>query len=112
MPQIWATRKPESYESEERSYWTHQIPKDIFPDAPEKAKTVDCFRAFTPETSVDMVVKKCGRPDEEVGSGISIFLWQQFVSPDGSTVSIGTPYLERFFLATNTKLGTPPSGDR
>jgi hypothetical protein len=38
------------------------------------------------------VVEKCGRPDEELGRGVYIFVWHL---ADGSTVSVGTPYLER-----------------
>ena len=62
----------------------------MFPNAPEKAKTVDCFRALTKEISIYTVVQKCGPPDEELGSGIYIFVWHL---PDGSSVNIGTPYL-------------------
>jgi hypothetical protein len=42
--------------------------------------------------SMNTVVEKCGRPDEELGSGIYIFVWHL---ADGSTISIGTPYLDR-----------------
>lgn len=68
------------------------IARAMFPNAPEKTKSVSCFRALNREMSVSMVVQKCGRPDEEVGSGIYIFVWHLH---DGSTVSMGQPYLER-----------------
>ena len=66
----------------------------MFPNAPTKAPTVDCFRSLRPGVSVESVVQKCGRPDEELGSGIYIFVWHL---ADGSSVSIGTPYLDRIY---------------
>jgi hypothetical protein len=45
---------------------THQnIARAIFPDAPQKAQSADCFSTLTPEMSVQAVVQKCGRRDEE-----------------------------------------------
>jgi hypothetical protein len=73
---------------------THQnIARAMFPDAPKKTQSADCFRTLTPEMTVQAVVQKCGRPDEEVGSGgVFIFVWHM---PGGSSVSIGTPTLDR-----------------
>lgn len=68
------------------------IIKAMFPNAPDKPRHVECFRSLTPEMSVNAVVQKCGRPDGEFGSGIYIIVWEM---PDGSSVSIGTPYLNR-----------------
>jgi hypothetical protein len=68
------------------------IAKAIFPNAPNKVQSIDCFRSLPPEISLYAVVQKCGGPDEEVGSGIYIFVWHM---PDGSSVSIGTPYLDK-----------------
>ena len=68
------------------------IARALFPDAPEKAQTVSCFRALKPDLSMYAVVQKCGTPDEELGSGVYIFMWHL---ADGSTVSIGTPYMEK-----------------
>jgi hypothetical protein len=68
------------------------IARAMFPNAPEKAKSASCFRTLTPEMSMNTVVQKCGRPDEELGSGIYIFVWHL---ADDSTVSVGTPYLEK-----------------
>ena len=68
------------------------IVQQMFPNAPKKADSIQCFRALRPKMSIYMVVEKCGRPDEEVGSGISIFVYHL---RDGSTVAIGTPYLDR-----------------
>jgi hypothetical protein len=79
------------------------IPRDLFPNAPSKTQSVECFRALAPSISMNMVVQRCGRPDEEVGSGIYIFVWHL---ADGSTVSIGTPTLDRIYDVRYT----PPSG--
>jgi hypothetical protein len=68
------------------------ITRAMFPSAPEKAQSVECFRGFSDSTSVNAVVQKCGRPDEELGSGVYIFVWHL---SDGSTVSVNTPYLSR-----------------
>lgn len=65
---------------------------NMFPNASEKAKTIDCFRSLKPAVSMDTVVKHCGRPDDVLGSGIYIFVWNM---SDGSTVSIGTSTLDR-----------------
>lgn len=64
----------------------------MFPNAPEKAQSAGCFRELKPTMSIDSVVQKCGRPDEELGSGIYIFVWHL---SDGSTISIGTSSLQR-----------------
>jgi hypothetical protein len=66
--------------------------QEMLRNAPQKAKNGDCFRGLTPRMSIYAVVEKCGRPDEEVGSGIYIFAYHL---QDGSTVAIGTPYLSR-----------------
>jgi len=68
------------------------IAKAMFPNAPDNKRDINCFRSLTVKSSVNDVVQKCGRPDEELGSGLYIFVWHM---PDGSAVSIGTPYLER-----------------
>jgi hypothetical protein len=68
------------------------IAKAMFPNAPDKTLNIECFRSLTPEMSMYKVVQKCGRPDGEFGSGIYIFVWKL---ADGSSVSIGTPYLDR-----------------
>src|SRR5207245_2574349 len=65
------------------------IARAMFPNAPEKTQNVGCFRSLKRGMSIDAVVQKCGRPDEEAGSGIYIFVWD---FADGSRVSIGTPY--------------------
>lgn len=68
------------------------IARAMFPSAPDKAQSVECFRGFSHSTPVNAIVQKCGRPDEELGSGVYIFVWHL---ADGSKVSIDTPYLSR-----------------
>lgn len=68
------------------------IAKPIFPGAPLKAQDIDCFRGFNHWTSVNAVVQKCGSPDEDLGSGVYIFVWRL---ADGSTVTLNTPDLSR-----------------
>jgi hypothetical protein len=68
------------------------IAKAMFPNAPGNKQDINCFRSLTVKMSVNDVVEKCGRPDEELGSGLYIFVWHM---ADGSVVSIGTPYLEK-----------------
>ena len=79
------------------------IPSLIFPNAPEKTQSIDCFRALTAEMSMHAVVQKCGRPDEELGSGFFIFVWHM---ADGSSIAIGTPSLDKIYDVTYTA----PSG--
>lgn len=68
------------------------IIQEMFPHAHKKVENVDCFRSLTPQMSIYMAVEKCGRPDEEVGSGLYIFVYHL---PDGSTVAMGTANLQR-----------------
>jgi hypothetical protein len=46
-----------------------------------------------------LVVQKCGRPDEEIGSGLYVFVYHL---RDGSTVGISTPDLARVGYVTFT----------
>jgi len=75
------------------------VVKELFPNAHGKAQTAECFRSLTPEMSMYAVVQKCGRPDEEIGSGLYVFVYHLH---DGSTVGISTPYLTRIDYATYT----------
>jgi hypothetical protein len=77
--------------------------KELFPQAPKHTQEIDCFRVLSPETSMYMVAKICGRPDEEVGSGLMIFLYHM---RDGSTVAIGTGNLNSILYV----IYTDPSG--
>ncbi|PYU78355.1 MAG: hypothetical protein DMG50_27875 [Acidobacteria bacterium] len=75
-----------------RPHSSESIAKAMFPGAPQKAQSVDCFRGFNHNTPVGTVVQRCGSPDEEVGSGVYIFVWHL---ADGSMVTLNTPYLSR-----------------
>jgi len=68
------------------------IVKELFPDAPEKAQSAECFRSLNPEMSIYAVVQKCSRPDEEIGSGLYVFVYHL---RSGSTVTISTPDLAK-----------------
>jgi hypothetical protein len=68
------------------------IVEELFPYAPVKSRDIACFRSLSSGITMYQAVQRCGRPDEEVGSGIYIFLYHM---DDGGIVSIGTPYLSR-----------------
>jgi hypothetical protein len=61
------------------------IVKELFPRAPKTVRRVGCFRSFPRGISMFAVVDKCGRPDEEMGSGVGIFIYHL---ADKSTVAI------------------------
>lgn len=75
------------------------IVMELFPNAPEKSQTAECFRSLTHKMSMYAVVQECGRPDEEIGSGLYVFVYPLH---DGSTVGISTPSLTRIDYATYT----------
>jgi len=80
--------------------WESQsVVMQMFPHAPAKANSVACFRSLTHSMSMRYVVNECGRPDEEAGSGIYIFIYHL---QDHSTVVIGTRYLDRLDRASYT----------
>jgi hypothetical protein len=56
------------------------------PNTPPTARIIGPFRSLTATMTIADVVLRCGVPDEDIGSGISIFLYHL---QDGSTVSIG-----------------------
>jgi len=73
--------------------------KEMFPDAPAKTQSSECFRFVTHKTPVHSVIQKCGRPEDDIGSGVHIFVWYL---ADGTVVYIDTPYLERIYSAGYT----------
>ncbi len=83
----------------QRSWNARQPMEQMFPNAPQKTKSADCFRAFSHRTSVHQVVQACGRPGEDPCSGLFCFVWHL---DDGNTIVIGTPYLERIDRVTLT----------
>jgi hypothetical protein len=79
------------------------IPNELrLPGTPDTARETDCFRRFSNRSSMADVVKKCGLPDEQLGSGIAIFVYHM---RDGSTVSVGTPDLKRLFYVYHGQKG-------
>lgn len=87
-----ATRPATEVQPQAATVTPQSIVQEMFPNAPKKAKNGECFRSLTPRMSIYMVVEKCGRPDEEIGSGVYIFVYHL---QDGSTVAIGTSSLSR-----------------
>jgi PBP1b-binding outer membrane lipoprotein LpoB len=61
------------------------IVKELFPNATKTVRHIGCFRSFARGISMYAVVDKCGRPDQEMGSGIGIFIYHL---EDKSTVTI------------------------
>ena len=101
---------PSQSASQPESMETHRsIASAMFPNAKENIRNANCFRAVTPGMSVQAVVQKCGRPDEEVGTdAIFTFVWHM---PNGSSVAISTPTLEKIGEVMYDKqpgAGTPP----
>jgi hypothetical protein len=97
IQKTWHDRKTQTvyqWDGARYSSEPERIARAMFPNGPEKAQTVACFRALKQEMSIYEVVRKCGRPDEELGSGIYIFVWHL---AGRSTVSIGTPSLEKIW---------------
>jgi hypothetical protein len=86
------TTKTNSVHAQPPTVTPQSVVEEMFPNAPTKADSSECFRSLTPRMSIYMVVQKCGRPDEETGSGIYIFVYHL---RDGSTVAIGTSSLDR-----------------
>jgi hypothetical protein len=81
---------------------TSQLVRDTIkvPDAPKTARRIDAFRSLRPTMTMAEVVRQCGYPDSDIGSGIHIFVYRL---DDGSTVRIGTPDLQRMLYATHTE---------
>lgn len=75
------------------------VTEEMFPSAPEKTRNIECFRNLSRGISMEELVQHCGRPDEELGSGVYIFVYHL---QDGSTVTLGTPYLKRIDKAAYT----------
>lgn len=51
-------------------------------------RTVEAFRRIERRMTMKRVIELCGEPDEDIGSGIHIYVYRL---ADGSTVRIGTP---------------------
>ena len=89
----------ETWEESERN-WLRQIaaergtsvPHELYSYRPDKKSNVERFSALTPGMSMDALVEKCGKPDQEIGSATYVFLYHM---PDGSVISVDAPYLSR-----------------
>ncbi len=62
------------------------------PNAPETARHIDAFRSLKRAMTMADVVRQCGPPDLDVGSGFYIFIYNL---DDGSTVRVETGDLKR-----------------
>jgi hypothetical protein len=81
------------------------IPDQIkIPDAPKTARDFKCFKDITAKMTMIEVVRRCGIPDEHVGSGVYIFVYHL---KDGSVVSISTPNLKRIYGMTHSPSAAP-----
>ena len=59
---------------------------------PPTARTIEAFRRIEPQMSMKQVIDICGVPDEDIGSGIHIYVYKL---SDRSLVRIGTPDKKR-----------------
>lgn len=74
----------------EKTNFSTKCTPDMFGifNAPPTARQVSCFTSFEQSSTMMDVVRKCGIPDEDIGSGLMIFVYHL---TDGSEVVIGTP---------------------
>jgi hypothetical protein len=91
-PSTDATRPETEVQPQAATVTPQSIVQEMFPNAPKKVKNGECFRSLTPRMSIYKAAEKCGRPDEEIGSGVYIFVYHL---QDGSTIAIGTSSLNR-----------------
>jgi hypothetical protein len=68
----------------------------MFPDAPKTARDIEAFRSLRRAMTMMDVVRKCGLPDEDQGSGLHVFVYRL---RDGSAVYIGTGDLKSLLYA-------------
>ena len=94
-PRVPPSRKKRATFSEvhKRSKFPSQLlpPEIVLPDAPKTARDIKSFSSLRTEMTMADIVRKCGLPDKDVGSGIYIFVYRL---RDGSTVRIGTSNLK------------------
>jgi hypothetical protein len=84
-------------ETKDLPYSEKSIPATMFPNAPAKAASAQCFSFVSAETPIATVVQKCGKPDRETGrQGLHNFVWKL---QDKSIVIVSTPYLDRIYNA-------------
>src|SRR3989440_9665242 len=65
---------------------------------PPTARTIEVFHRLKPQMSMKQVIDICGVPDEDIGSGIHIYVYKL---ADGSLVRIGTPDKKRLIYVAH-----------
>ena len=68
---------------------------------PPTARTIEVFHRIKPQMSMKQVIDICGVPDEDIGSGIHIYVYKL---SDGSLVRIGTPDKKRLIYVAHVPL--------
>ena len=71
---------------------------------PPTARTIEVFHRIKPQMSMKQVIDICGVPDEDIGSGIHIYVYKL---SDGSLVRIGTPDKKRLIYVAHVS----PNGE-
>ena len=71
---------------------------------PPTARTIEVFHRIKPQMSMKQVIDICGVPDEDIGSGIHIYVYNL---SDGSLVRIGTPDKKRLIYVAHVS----PNGE-
>src|SRR5256885_13153943 len=65
---------------------------------PPTTRTIEAFRRIKPQMSMKQVIDICGAPDEDIGSGIHIYVYEL---SDRSLVRIGTPDKKRLIYVAH-----------
>src|SRR2546423_3106483 len=65
---------------------------------PPTTRTIEAFRRTKPQMSMKQVIDICGVPDEDIGSGIHIYVYKL---ADDSLVRIGTPDKKRLIYVAH-----------
>src|SRR5881398_1856325 len=65
---------------------------------PPTARTIEVFHRIKPQMSMKQVIDVCGVPDEDIGSGIHIYVYKL---SDQSLVRIGTPDKNRLIYVVH-----------
>src|SRR5438067_5146762 len=65
---------------------------------PPTARTIEVFHRIKPQMSMKQVIDICGVPDEDIGSGIHIYVYKL---SDQSLVRIGTPDKKRLIYVVH-----------
>jgi len=65
---------------------------------PSTARAIEAFRRIQPQMSMEQIIEICGVPDEDIGSGIHIYVYKL---ADGSLVRIGTPDKKRLIYVAH-----------